>query len=324
MLKKETGWKISSPMEKTFVKKYLPFIFILVFLLVFLSCSSNNIINSNGENSSTSDVIVEVPEQTELKKLTEEDKKKIYQNLQVFYTQDNAKWEKARQEILEMGSLGQEALSLFFIKFFAQGKSSDSNTDATYYWQKASSELIRLKEAAMPYLILAMSHPKVGSTVRMQCLRVIVAIGNPAVPILLQNLERGNQKFQSSVLDALASIGTSEAAEEINNLYLKQPRPTIENGEQDDIIHNDPNYFPIRYYCIKALSNIKSEKGLPAVESALDDPVHLIQRKAIQAVLQYNSPQALPALKKAYQRSLKIYPGYYKKIQRKISEIKDL
>lgn len=281
----------------------------MVFLSILCGCTAN-------PSESVADVKITVPEDVSPKKLTLAERVELRRLLDVYYSKDPKEWEKARMQILAMGEEGVEALAIFMIKFFAAGNISDRpEQDIGRYWESARRELVRLKEKAVPYLILAMSHPDMGKTRRLQCSMTLVEIGQPAVLPLVENLKNGCLDFRYMVLETLGTIGDKRAVSGIVSLYQSLPQP-----EGDDEDAEDPT-FGLRFYCVKAIGQIGDKDGLPVITHALDDPNLTVRKQAVESSVRFNCPEALPMLEKALEASRTCAIGYESKIKRCMEKI---
>lgn len=288
----------------------------MITLIIFFSgCSSKK---DKLKGKKEKEVVVDWQKKTAPHELSPQQKKEILPNLKVFYSGTPKEWEIARKKILAMGPTGAEVLAIFFIKFF--GTLKNKNQDFTLYWTKAQRELIRLKEVAVPYVMLAMAHPNMGTSGKLLCSRVLVSIGKPSVPMLVKNLETGDHSFRRIVLETLGNIGDKSAGAPIASLYKSLPKPNKSEEEDEDIQDQDP-FYGLRYYCLKALGKLRSEDSLDAIQLALKDPILIIRKKAVEASLQFHSSQALPLLQESAQVSLKSFPGYYRKLKLRIDSI---
>ena len=295
---------------------------LLLFLVVFLLLAACQ--NSGGkayfEKEPASNLEIKWKNQPRPQKLSEEQRRRLRQNLEIFYNDTPKAWKRARSEVLALGAVGEEALALFMIKFFGAGRQAipvqARSQDLGKYWQLAAYELVRLKEKAVPYLIYAMSHPKMGSTGRSQCVYTLVKIGNPAVKPLIENLKRGSRAFRRMALQALGDIGASKAVPEIVSLYGQLPLPT---APVNDL--TEDSSFDLRYYSVKALGQLRDAAGLVVLEKALADPNHLVVKQAIKSVLEFESAQALPALRKALHICRSSFPGYRRRIEAHIARL---
>lgn len=253
--------------------------------------------------------------------MTLEERNKLRQYLRVFYSGSPKKWAKARKKILEMGAIGEEALCIFMIKFFASGKRKIALKNRTYdlgkYWIAARNELKKLGIKAVPYILYAMAHPKMGSSGRNECSITLVRIGSSATPHLINNLYKGRKAFRRSIIQTLGNIGDKKAGKPIGELYqkLRKEVDALKNK-------NDDGSFGLRYYSIIALGQIKTLKAIPIIKQALSDPNKLIVEQAIIAISKYKKiPSALPVLRKAYKIAKRSFWRYTKKIESTINTI---
>ena len=259
-------------------------------------------------------------------------KKSLREYFQEFYKTNppgkSEGWKIARKKILQMGDLGSNALCYFMVKFFYAGKNQSRlksrGQDLGEYWLAAQRELILLGRKAVPIVVAAMGHAKLGTTGQEQCSRVLAKIGSPSIPFLVKNLkerflkkDRNNQKFCRRILDTLAVIGDKKVAPHIGQIYLKTP---VAKDEGED------EFYGLRAYCIKALGALRGKEELAVLEKALNDPNIYVRRKAIEAISKYDCPEALPFLQKAYQKASLSgieFIKYKRRIARRMREIKN-
>ena len=294
----------------------------IVLVLMLTACQSNSG-KVPMEKEPAQELKIKWKSKSQPQKLSEQQRQQLRQNFEIFYNGTPKSWARARSEILALGPMGEEALALFMIKFFAAGRQAipvqARSQDLGKYWQSAARELVRLKEKAVPYLIYAMSHPKMGSTGRSQCVYALVKIGRPAIAPLVQNIERGSRAFRRMALQALGDIGDPYAALAIVSLYNKLSLPT---APVTDLAEDSS--FDLRYYSVKALGQLRAGKGLAVLEKALSDPNQLVVKQAIIAVLNFETPQAIPALRKALAVCRQSFPGYRLRIEAHIARIEKL
>lgn len=233
------------------------------------------------------------PDQLEM---TAERRAELRSLLDVFYTKNPVRWQQARTQILAMQDVGIEALCIFMLKFFAAGRSNDmveAIDDPSEYWQPAQKELVAIGDKAVPYVLIQMAQPRLGTTGRMLCSMTLAQIGQPAVPMLIDNLSKGSSVFRRIVLETLGAIGDERAAPAIAEMYSLLPKPQSRDEDAPDPSSD------LRQYAVKALGKIKSVEGLSTLAEALSDPSPYVREKAVEAVAEFRSREALPALEKA-------------------------
>lgn len=255
---------------------------------------------------------IEFPKQKKVRSLTEKEQMLIRRNLDFFYEGPKKQaWKNARKEILEYGAKGIEILCMFSLKFFYGGRQVDpyESSDVAEYWQDAVQELVLLGKDAVPYIIWGMNHSKIGSMGRMHCSQALTQIGKPAVPMLLNNLNKGTNAFQRSLLETLSDIHDPICIKPIAKYYFSLAK---------NITPNDNFEFALRYSAIEALSKFRSPETVEVFQRALEDPDESIVKLVIESSINYPDSTILPVLKKAMPISQKRFPGYYPKIKRQI------
>lgn len=291
-------------------------IFLSFFSLYFILNACQTTQSHTNTVATAQPILIDAPA-TNLESLTPEQRQDLRVWLDTFYDGTPRQWELARNNILKLGDAGTEALSIFCVKFFFGGKQNipirARSEDIAEYWDLARRELVLLNDKAVPYIVAAMAHPKMGTTGRMQCSLTLVQIGKPAVPTLVANLERGNRGFQRMVLETLAKIEDPKSAGPIGDFYKKTPMPAYPS----DDINQDPT-ADVRYYAIKALGKLQAVEGLPALTLALNDTNPLVVEQALKALLQFGDPVALPALQKALDACQGEFLGYRRRIEQRI------
>lgn len=290
---------------------------LLSLMLGVIGCQTvgNEEKSARSETAVATPVITIRPEET-----SQEDRQQLRSYLEVFYSGKPKAWQQAREKILAMGPLGVEALCLFMLKFFGAGRDNApvavEADDFSQLWRAAQRELALLNEQAVPYVLMTMAHPKIGATGRMLCAITLAKIGQPAVPLLLENLTKGTHEFRRMVIEALGSIGDAAAIEPIVALYRALPRPlSTKDAELEDATAD------LRQYCMKALGKMKTAQALPGIGEGLDDPNTDVKIKAIEAALSFRTYAALPLLEKAVQTNQRFNLGLGVELQRAISQL---
>lgn len=291
---------------------------LFVLMTILCGCAASAPESSNDKGVAAAVEVGDYPE-TQPDKLSPQQRTELRRSLDVFYSGNSEEWQRARIRILAMGPEGVEALAIFMIKFFYAGKEDVAldarTTDIAEYWASAHYELYLLQEKAVPYLVIAMAHPAIGSSGRAQCSMTLVKIGNPAVPLLLSNIDRGTPEFQGMVLQTLGNIGDVRAVKPIISLYRNTARP---QHYDEDV--EDPTLSP-RFYSVKAIGEIGDKEGLPLIEEALDDPNPVVRKKAVEMSTEFSCPEALPVLEKALTVSRTCAIGQQQKIKNCIRKI---
>jgi hypothetical protein len=249
---------------------------------------------------------------------TQEQRAELRRQLDVFYTKKPAMWHGAREKILRMGDIGVEALSIFMLKFFAAGRDNTlvaEISDPSEYWQAAQKELVALGGKAVPYILVQMAHPRLGTTGRMLCALTLSQIGKPAVPILLDNLDKESSVFRRMVLEALGNIGDATAVPAIAALY----RSLLKDVQTGQI--TEDNTADVRQYAVRALGKIKSAQGLTTLQEALEDANADVVAKTMEALLMFHCREALPVLEKALRLAQGVHAGYQAQLRHAVNRI---
>lgn len=292
---------------------------IILCLMMLLGCQTTEKVNSSAD---TDPLVIATPK-ANLDDLTPDQRQDLRVWLDTFYDGTPDQWELARTNVINLGQVGKDALCIFLVKFFFGGKQQiplgSRSEDIAEYWERARHELVRMKGEAVPYIIAAMAQPQIGTTGRMQCSLTLVQIGEPAVPVLIANLNRGERRFQRMALETLAKIQSPQSAGPISSFYLQLPQP----AQVSDDLSDDPT-IDVRYYAIKALGKIPSSEGIPALRKALYDVNELVVKQALQSLLELNNPATLPVLKEALQVCKGQFLAYRSHITRRIELLESL
>lgn len=289
-----------------------------LYLILFLSCLVIGCA-APGKNDNSTGVVIETKE--EKREITAEDRKKIRENLDIFYEDNGKRWQQAKKEVLAMGQVGEEIFSLFMIKFYAVPKDhKNKHANLTAFWNRAKEELTSLGEKSVPYLIVAMAHPNMGGTGRYLCSVTLIEIGSPSIPSLLQNLGKGDDKFQRTLLETLGTIGDPSASPAISDHYKELVAAINPNLPYEE--ETDPSYGS-RYYCVKALGVLNSSEHLATIDQATRDPSELVRRGAVDALVNISSAEAIPYLEKAY-KQFSASPNFQAIIRHRIEELDEM
>ncbi|HNZ66880.1 MAG: HEAT repeat domain-containing protein [Planctomycetes bacterium] len=288
-------------------------IFFFIILCIIIGCNNSSTLNINSDREKQS-IEVSFPEQVNASALTPKQRTQLRKNLNVFYKGSKTEdWKRARQEILALGPIGIESLCIFFVKFFYSGKGqitmAQDFDQGERVMQDAVHELASLKKAAVPYVIWAMSRSDIGSLGRLLCSQTLTKIGKDSVPLLIDNIGKGTNAFQRSVLETLGTIRDYDALEPMANFYFEQSK---------NINENDELQFALRYASIKAIANFRSEITLSIFESALNDTNDLIFKLVVEEMLSYTDDEIVPLLQKALPKAKTRLPGHYSKIQKRL------